>query len=345
MKRLLSGFLITALFVEEFRAIGTIRLGSFYLRRALRLLPQLALMLAACGAYAACAADRGESRLLLWNLLTSACRASNFYWCISGWSLGMLAHTWSLCLEGQFYLLSPLVLRALLASRLSHRWTVALLTFAASAAALFRLAAWRWGGVTGYHIANASLPARADALIGGASAALVIFRAGNPERMAGRAPGQGFAWVAALILGALVVWCGPGPHLFWGGYAVAGASSAVLVAGAVAAPRGPFRDALATPALAWIGRVSYGLYLWYVPVFCVAPLILRLPGWVGSGRTARVVLCVGLTFVLAAISHYLIERPFRRWANRPSYSTTGSARLVPLTAPVTANSRLSRTPV
>jgi peptidoglycan/LPS O-acetylase OafA/YrhL len=44
----LSGFLITALLLQEQRDTGSIRLGAFYQRRALRLLPALVVMVLAC---------------------------------------------------------------------------------------------------------------------------------------------------------------------------------------------------------------------------------------------------------------------------------------------------------
>jgi peptidoglycan/LPS O-acetylase OafA/YrhL len=104
----LSGFLITALLIEEHLATGQIRLGAFYARRALRLLPALAVMLAACCAYAAWRVEPGKSRCILCGVLLSACWVANFYWWVPGLSLGMLTHTWSLSLEEQFYLVWPL---------------------------------------------------------------------------------------------------------------------------------------------------------------------------------------------------------------------------------------------
>jgi peptidoglycan/LPS O-acetylase OafA/YrhL len=310
----LSGFLITATLVEEHQATGYIRCKAFYLRRVVRLLPALAVMLGACCVYAACHVEPGKGRFILRGVVLGACYAANFFWCFPGLSLGMLTHLWSLCLEEQFYLLWPLILRKLLTSRLNRRAVAALVALLAAAAALFRFGVWRWGGVTGYHAACVSLPARADALLAGAFVALLVCRGGVPSSPMGRSALRGATWLAAAVLCGLVVSCGPGWHLFVGAYALAGASSALLIAGMVAAPPPLLHALLAFPALTRVGRISYGLYLWHVPVFCTAPLLLhRLPGGSGADRSVLGALCLFLSFLLATLSFYFVERPCQRW--------------------------------
>ena len=69
--------------------------------------------------------------------------------------------------------------------------------------------------------------------------------------------------------------------------------------------RGPLAAALGSPPMAWIGRISYSLYLWHWPVF----VLLR---WTfGLESTASRIGGVVATFVLAAASYRLVERPLR----------------------------------
>src|SRR5436305_8467288 len=111
----LSGFLITTLLLEEQAATGTVRLRAFYARRARRLLPALAVLLAA---YVAISAVRGVDGLAVvarWGFYTG-----NVYEAfVPGASLHLvgLNHLWSLAQEEQFYLLWPAALLLALKAR------------------------------------------------------------------------------------------------------------------------------------------------------------------------------------------------------------------------------------
>jgi peptidoglycan/LPS O-acetylase OafA/YrhL len=87
---------------------------------------------------------------------------------------------------------------------------------------------------------------------------------------------------------------------------------ALTIAGLIGAPPGWLRTGLSARPLLAVSRISYRLYLWHVPAYCVAPGLLAR--WLPSPGTGMLVaaVTVALVFVAAAASYYLVERPCLR---------------------------------
>ncbi len=111
----ISGYLITALLLAEWRGRGRVALKAFWLRRARRLLPALYLLLVVTLAYAVVFLP-GEVAGLRGDALAAFGYVTNWYLVFGQESYfeavgrpSLLKHLWSLAVEEQFYLLWPLV--------------------------------------------------------------------------------------------------------------------------------------------------------------------------------------------------------------------------------------------
>ena len=137
----LSGFLITSLLLEEKFESGRIALGAFWARRARRLLPALFVMLVVVTVFPLVASWMGDQaavanvdvELLHGFGISSFLYYANWYVIAAGHSYFAaltapqpLAHTWSLAIEEQFYLVWPLLVFALTrrSGEKNRRWGI-----------------------------------------------------------------------------------------------------------------------------------------------------------------------------------------------------------------------------
>jgi peptidoglycan/LPS O-acetylase OafA/YrhL len=284
----LSGFLITALLLEEAERTEAVSLLAFYRRRALRLLPALIVMLAIVGSVSIVAGQSSPGDL------AAVLFYSADWWRASGHGLGvMLSHTWTLSVEEQFYFVWPIVF---LAVRRSRRL---LLGVSGTAVVLVvgRLVFAAAGGSE-----NVVYFTAGDALVAGCAVAIW---------MHGRAFRRPLTSSAVpVVLVALVGAC-----LLRTPTAVTLADAAVLATATVYIVA---RVRLDAPILAWgpmqlVGRRSYGLYLWHLPVLHMVSGAMFAAG-VGFWPTVAVALVA--TAAVTEASWRLVEVPFLRLKDR-----------------------------
>ena len=308
----LSGFLITNLLVAEWRATGTIDLGSFWSRRFRRLLPAslagIALVIVLSPAWTAnqLADLPGDVAGALgyvanWRFITGGDRYGAGFEAPSP-----LLHYWSLAIEEQFYLLVGALTAVLAAGRSLRRW---LIVFGALGVASIVATILLYDPLQTDRIYFGSLTRTAE-LVAGVLLALAIGTEVPPRLRAGArvVGGVGLAGAgAAFVLVDLTT-----DALYRGGFWLMALASVVIIAGALV--DGPLRRALSWRPLTTLGLVSYGIYVYHWPLFLwLDPARTGLDGWALAG------LRLAATAAVTMASFVWLERPIReaRFAGRP----------------------------
>ena len=346
----LSGFLITSLLLGEARHTQTIRLGSFWARRARRLLPALLLVLCFVGLFSWLAAPQGTYPGLRLDSLATLLYVANWHFILEGSSYfqaalapSPLTHTWSLAIEEQFYVVWPLVVLALV----KLRRTPATLLVLAVAGALGSTAWMAWlhrAGGDPTRLYYGTDTHAMTMLCGAALAAGLAMLARDRDPSSLRARGATSILVQLGGLGGVVVLSamvlrvtGQTSWLYKGGFLVAGLATAAVIASVVVVPHGALSKVLGWSPIRFVGRISYGLYLWHFPLFL----------WLNHDRTGLfgvrlLALRVGVTVLVATASFYLVERPIRHGlVLRGARAVAATAGAVAITVAVVVSTSLA----
>lgn len=298
----ISGFLITQLLQADIQA-GEFSLMRFYERRIRRIGPALFATLAVTFALGMLYCLPDELADLSKSLVAAAASVSNFYfWSTSGYCDGdaaskPLLHTWSLAVEEQFYLLWPLYLwlgqRYLRQRFIPVTVAIALVSFAVSAVGAFRFAnstfylpgTRLWELAAGGLIALGAVPVITSAAARNllAMTGLVLI-AGSALLIRGSMPFPGLLALPPCLGAAMVIVAGRG------GSSVAG-------------------RLLALPPMAFVGAISYSLYMWHWPITVFQKNYALFAAGLTLFQTK--LLIVGLSFAAATLSWRFIEQPFR----------------------------------
>lgn len=297
----LSGFLITMILNTEYDRRQKISLKNFYIRRFLRLYPCLILTCIFFAVLYVITVGQFPGRILLIVLTYTANWARALY----DANLSLLTHTWSLAMEEQFYLMWPLVIISL-NQHVKRKAISGLILFSG---AIF-VAYYRFLMVGAFSVIRIffGLDTHFDVIVIGA--ALSYFVAALPQQKLLLPYSQvvGYFGAPVSVLGlagimATITWTDPWMGRF--GFLLAGLFSATIILDLVAGSHSLFRGFLRIRVLVWTGRISYGLYLWHFPVFYVTQQLF--PGIRGF---SLFLLKIGFTYLVAAISYYLVEKHF-----------------------------------
>lgn len=288
----LSGFLITVSVIQRPEAVGFLR------RRFWRIAPAMAVFLAVYVAASTGADDAGQR--LEW-AFAAATQWANVQGAIGPPFSPHIGHLWSLSAEVQFYVIWGLGLILLLRVRAPRSLLVGFVAVLFLASWAERVALWEDGTLWN------RLYLGPDTHAGSLLAGCVVGLAFAWHRLPGR-------WVLAALsvpAAALLAWevvelsFLDGRTYRWGltGVAVAGA---VLVAGAAVDARSPLRPLLRWAPVAFLGRISYSVYLWHLPI--IEEVDRR-----AEGDIVRIAaISIPLSIAVGALSYALVERPLLR---------------------------------
>ena len=327
----ISGYLITRLLTEEFLRTGRIDVPQFYRRRARRLLPALAVVLAAVSV--AALVWRDQLATVRGGVLAAGAFVANWWlafdhqpYFVSTGRPSMLQHLWSLGVEEQFYLLWPLLTAAMLAAGRrraaarggSRRRTVLRLCGLAVLGAFASTALTWWladlhnvpygddGSLLYYGTDTHCMGLLLGAALGAWAAAGGIGSAHRPAWQ--RRTEQVAGWLALAGL-AIVMWrLADYSHSLYRGEFLLVAALVVVVIAVATRPGSAFGAALDWQPLRWIGVRSYSIYLWHWPIAVVTRpgLDTTMPLWLDQ------LLRVALTVGLSDATYRWVETPVRR---------------------------------
>jgi peptidoglycan/LPS O-acetylase OafA/YrhL len=215
--------------------------------------------------------------------------------------------TWSLAIEWYFYLVWPVALLACRNRGVSARTMMKGVTVVAATMYLASLA-------LPADMFYATPPLRFAELLAGGALAFAFISTGDPRSMAPASWAR--AVLGPLAVGAIAVYVMLGPGVYGAGYRFVGVPLAVsstcylISAGAAGSTDAAIR-LLSWRPIAFLGRISYSLYLWHLMITgLVTKDNLRLPG------VARGAFEIGATFGLTLLSYVFLERPFTRSRSR-----------------------------
>jgi peptidoglycan/LPS O-acetylase OafA/YrhL len=305
----ISGFLITRLLLAEAKETGDVKIGAFYYRRFLRLFPVLIVYMLVVTLFAQMHAiptppiEIASVFLYFVNYLKS-------YYELAGTQhvlpIGVL---WSLSVEEHFYLIAPLFIAFVRASPGKVlAFSIAMIVLPLAIRIGYVIAWPEWSNTNRIYMASET---RFDSIAYGVFlAALCEMR---PEGRLRRAISSPHALVAGVALLALSTVIRDDVFRDTLRYSMRSIGALLIVAPLVFSPRlGWLQDMANSPLADWIGRLSYSLYIWHGAAW----FFLSNVGMTKTVLTSFAEL--GVTFILAVASYYLIEMPVLRWRNRAS---------------------------
>ncbi|HEX6225551.1 MAG TPA: acyltransferase [Chryseolinea sp.] len=308
---IVSGYLITSLLFEEHQSTGRISFIKFYARRGLRLLPALWLGVVLADIL------WPVTRLEAPNDQAIATFGALFYSTniIADTLTGNLNHLWSLSVEEHFYFVWPFVMAyVIVVAPATARIRILLLTLLA--VTIFRIFVFVHEGEWVYKIfvigSYEFTLCRVDCILLGG---LLYFYLSDRELHHKTFDTRwDFVWLMVCLAGFIILGLTLSlydPYWRYGGFIFTNLFCLSIVFLAI---RNPNHPVFSNRALVWVGKRSYGIYVYHLPIF-MALESLRVAHSMGN-----LVLVTGLRWVIslgvAALSYEFLEKPLLHYKRR-----------------------------
>ena len=318
-----SGYLITDLLRQEWQQDGKIKLKDFYFRRLKRLYPAMIVALIASSAYITL-----FQRNLLNNLrgvVTSSLLYWNNWWQINHQlsyfdrfgNESPFTHLWSLAVEGQHYLIWPIVFILLMKFVKRKRTLFIILTVATVISAILMAVLYVPGAdpTRVYY----GTDTRIFSIWIGSGLAFVWPSNQLKEKIPKSAKqilnGMGLVALAVLIISFFYLEA----HFtftYYGGMFLVSVFAAILVAVTVH-PGASFNRLLTNPVFTYIGKRSYGIYLYQIPIMIFYEAKVQN---IADNVWRHVLIEIVLILIVSELSYQFVEKPLRHF----NYKKTGS---------------------
>jgi peptidoglycan/LPS O-acetylase OafA/YrhL len=309
----ISGFLITALLLREHERTGTISFSGFYKRRIRRIMPASTLVLVVTVAVSYFLFNAGRFTATALDGLSALFFAGNWRFAATGTDYfqataapSPVQHFWSLAVEEQFYFVWPwlmLLIFALVGRRALGDHRRAHLV-AGGVMLLLTVGSFAWAtqeSLNAPTLAYFSTFSRTWEL--GVGALLAVFAMNLLRINDAIRPYLAWAGLAGILASVFLIngeLTFPAP---WAALPVL-STALVIAAGTGGEQRG--LAALRNPLMAYIGKISYSLYLWHFPVIIFCASLFR------EGSPIYYLAAAVGTLVLSVASFHLVEDPIRR---------------------------------
>jgi peptidoglycan/LPS O-acetylase OafA/YrhL len=313
----LSGYLITQILLSQVY-VGQLVLAAFWVRRIRRLAPALIVSLMAVIAWGALAAPAIVRDGLRSDITSTLAYVANWHFIDSSSYFATmgdespLEHMWSLAVEEQFYLAWPIALFVLTWFVRAPRARIYAVGGLALAGIL--VSAWRLESMWSTAAPDRAYMGTDSRMFGplvGALLAVVLCRrvpigSGRIANALLLAAGAAFVAWGMVSLGSPA---GATDAYASGGALIVALGSAAVI-WALATRTSHATRTLGLLPIAYLGRLSYGIYIWHWPLV----LWSRENQWLdmsASPTILRVLVLTGLTVSLASLSYHIVEKPIR----------------------------------
>ena len=283
----LSSYLITTLLLREIAQTGRLHIKAFYMRRVLRIWPLFFGFILLASILTPALSLEETNWAFIAGLLAFA---GNLVLAITATGPHVLGPLWSLCLEEQFYLVWPPLVKRITVMGL-RKIALGMLLVAIACRVIFAelqlpdISLWtftltRMDGIAAGILLATAPPLRINAWLG------VLLG------LAGIVAAEGMNMAFGALNGAVL------------GYTLAAGAGALVVGSAMRLPTPP-------GFLIYLGRISFGLYVFHALFIRIG--LIYLPSDILAVQLGRVILAFAATIAAAAISYEFYEKPFLKW--------------------------------
>ncbi|MGX4686270.1 acyltransferase family protein [Vagococcus sp. JNUCC 83] len=303
----ISGYLMTDILLSEWENRQKIKIKDFYFRRAKRIYPSLIVLFIVSGSVFAFI-----SRKYLLNfkaiIASSVLNVNNWWQIANGFSYfdrfsneSPFTHLWSLSIEGQFYILWPIILAILLYKLKDYKKINQIILFIMGLSALLMMAFYTPESINRIYYGTDT---RLFSVMMGSSLAFLL-RIYHEKLVTINYWKKLSAFIVGLlvIVASMFIMSDSNIWVYRGGMFLFSLVSTIVLGLMVEVES--FSNALTNPIIRWIGSRSYEIYLWQLPVMVVYTDQLK---WNGSNALMHALIQLLIIGLLSEATYRLVNK-------------------------------------